>query len=101
MREVPVDVLVLDEQFDTSAQGAAAVARELNSMRMAERRRVVFVQFSEKARTGDAHAAFLAGVNLVVNTSDAAELPLTLERTVRELNELYRDFNKALGVPEL
>jgi hypothetical protein len=101
MREVPADVLVLDEQFDTTAQGAAAVARELNSMRMAERRRVVFVQLSDKARTGDAHAAFLGNANLVVNTGDLDNLIRVLDKNIRDLNDLYRDFNKATGVPEL
>ncbi|HEV3470730.1 MAG TPA: zinc-ribbon domain-containing protein [Pyrinomonadaceae bacterium] len=101
MREVPADVLVLDEQFDTAAQGAAAVARELNSMRMADRRRVVFVQLSDKARTGDAHAAFLSNANLIVNTGDLDNLIRVLDKNIRDLNELYRDFNKASGVPEL
>jgi hypothetical protein len=56
---------------------------------------------SGTARTGDAHAAFVAGANLVVNTKDVQELPRALERNLRDLNELYRDFNKALGVSEL
>ena len=101
LREGRVTVVVLDAEFDVRERGHAFVCGELASMRMPERRRVVFVQMSDSARTGDAHAAFASGANLVVNTKDARELPRVLERNVRDLNELYRDFNKATGVPEL
>jgi len=101
MREVPADVVILDQEFDTSAQGASAVSRELNSMRMPDRRRVVFVQLSNSARTGDAQAAFLNNANLIVNTSDLDNLIRVLDKNIRDLNDLYRDFNKTTGVPEL
>jgi predicted Zn finger-like uncharacterized protein len=101
MREEHMNVVVLDPEFDARAQGAAQVNRELTSMRTSERRRVVFVLLSNSARTGDAHAAFLAGANLIVQMKEAAELPRALERNIRDLNELYRDFNKALGLAEL
>ena len=101
MREDNVNVVVLDPEFDVREQGASQVSRELTSMRTSERRRVVFVLLSNSARTGDAHAAFLAGANLIVQAKEAAQLPRALEKNIRELNELYRDFNKALGLAEL
>ena len=101
MREDHFDVLVLDPEFDVRAQGALRMARELTAMRTAERRRLVFVMLSNTARTGDAHAAFLAGANLIVSMKEVAELPRVLEKNIRDLNELYRDFNKALGLAEL
>jgi predicted Zn finger-like uncharacterized protein len=101
MREEHLDVIVLDPEFDIRAQGAGQVNRELIAMRTTERRRVVFVLLSNTARTGDAQAAFLAGANLVVSMKDSLELPRALEKNIRDLNELYRDFNKALGLAEL
>jgi predicted Zn finger-like uncharacterized protein len=101
LREGVVGIVVLDPEFDTREHGASFVRGELSAMRMADRRRVVFVQLSDSARTGDAHAAFVAGANLVVNTKDAQELPRTLEKNLHDLNEMYRDFNKALGVAGL
>ncbi|HEV2862805.1 MAG TPA: zinc-ribbon domain-containing protein [Pyrinomonadaceae bacterium] len=101
MREERVDVIILDPEFDMGRQGAAQIARELATMRMPERRRVVLVHLSSSARTGDVHAAFLAGANLVVNTSEVRTLPGALEKNIHDLNELYRDFNRALGVAEL
>ncbi len=101
MREDVPDVLVLDAEFDPREQGAIMLGREINSLRMPERRRLVFVQLSSSARTSDAHAAFLLNANLVVNTSEVKELPRALERNIRDLNELYRNLNKALNVSEL
>jgi predicted Zn finger-like uncharacterized protein len=101
MREDQFDVLVLDPEFDVRTQGALRMGRELASMRTAERRRLVFVMLSNTARTGDAHAAFLAGANLIISMKEVAELPRALEKNIRDLNELYRDFNKALGLAEL
>ncbi|HVF56591.1 MAG TPA: zinc-ribbon domain-containing protein [Pyrinomonadaceae bacterium] len=101
MREERMDVVVLDGEFDMMEQGAAFVTREIDSMRTAERRRLVFVKLSTTARTGDAHAAFLSNVNLIVATSDVADIANALERCVRDLNELYRNFNKALNTTEL
>jgi predicted Zn finger-like uncharacterized protein len=101
MREDHFDVLVLDPEFDVRGQGALRVGRELASMRTPERRRLVFVVLSNTVRTGDAHAAFLAGANLIVSMKEVAELPRALEKNMRDLNELYRDFNKALGLAEL
>jgi CheY-like chemotaxis protein len=101
MREDGVDVVVLDPEFDMSKQGAGFISRELGAMRMPDRRRVVFVLLSGAARTGDPHEAFLAGANLVVKITEAAELPGVLEKNIRDLNDLYRDFNKALGMAEL
>jgi len=101
MRDAHVDVLVLDPEFDMARRGAVFISHEMGAMRMPERRRVVFVQLSDKARTCDAHAAFLAGANLLVNTAEVEELPRALEKNIRDLNELYRDFNKALSLAEL
>lgn len=101
LREAPADVLILDQEFDTASQGVAAVTREVNSMRMSDRRRVVFVQLSDKARTGDAHAAFLQNANLVVNPSDLDTLIRILDKNIRDLNDLYREYNKASGVAEI
>ena len=75
MRDAHVDVLVLDPEFDMPRRGAAFISHEMSAMRMPERRRVVFVQLSDKARTCDAHAAFLAGAifgGLVTEESDEA-----------------------------
>jgi len=98
MREEHMDVVILEPGFDPVEQGTAFVTREVSIMRPAERRRLFFVHLSASARTLDAHAAFVNNVNMVINPADIEALPQTLERALRDFNELYRDFNNALGV---
>lgn len=101
MRENQLDVVVLDQRFDPVEQGAVFVTREVTMLRPTQRRRLFFVLISPTLRTMDAHAAFLNNVNATLNLTDVAELPELLEHRVREYNDLYKDFNVALGVPAL
>jgi len=101
MRENQLDVVVLDQRFDPVEQGAVFVTREVTMLRPTQRRRLFFVLISPTLRTMDAHAAFLNNVNATLNLSDVDELPELLEHRVREYNDLYKDFNVALGVPAL
>ncbi len=101
LRHERMDIVLLEPEFDPVEQGAAFVTREVNLMRPAERRRLFFVQFSSTARTLDMHQSFLHNFNLVVNTNDVENLPHALERSLRDYNDLYRDFNKALNVADL
>ena len=101
MREERMDVLVLDSEFDPVEQGAIFIKREINALRPAQRRRLFFVLLSPSARTGDTHAAFVNHVNLVVNAAELERLPQALERSLRDFNDFYRDFNQALDVTAL
>lgn len=101
MRENLLDVVLLDPRFDPAEQGPVFVTREINILRPAQRRRLFFVLLSPSLRTMDAHTAFLNNVNAIINVSEIDELPSLIERRVREFNELYKDFNKTLGVQAL
>jgi len=98
MREDKMDVVILEPEFDAVEQGAAFVTSEINALRPAERRRLIFVHLSPTSRTLDTHAAFVHNVNLVVNVADIEQLSNALERTIRDFNDLYRDFNAALDI---
>ena len=101
MRENPVEVVLLDHEFDSADQGAAYVTREVNVLRAPQRRRLFFLLLSPTLRTMDAHAAFLHNANAVVNLRDVQDLHGILEVALREYNELYKDMNLALNVPAL
>lgn len=98
MRESQVDVVLLDSLFDATEQGAAFVTREVNVLRPADRRRLFFVSLSSSKRTMDGHNSFLNSGNLVINFTELADLPEILDRSLREFNELYKDFNAALNL---
>jgi CheY-like chemotaxis protein len=101
MRENLLDMILLDPRFDPVEQGPVFVTREVNILRPAQRRRLFFVLLSPSLRTMDAHTAFLNNVNAIINVSEIDELPSLIERRVHEYNELYKDFNKTLGVQAL
>ena len=101
MRENGLDVVLLDPRFDPAEQGAIFVTREVNILRPAQRRRMFFVLLSPSLRTMDSHTAFLNNVNAIINSNEIAELPKLMEHRLREYNELYKEFNSALGVPAL
>jgi predicted Zn finger-like uncharacterized protein len=100
MREDQMDVVLLDPQFDQQEQGAAFIKREVSALRPAARRRLFFVHLLPDVRSGDQHAAFVNHANLTINPSEIEEMPYVLERAIRNFNELYRDFNRALQVAE-
>jgi CheY-like chemotaxis protein len=101
MRNKQLDIVLLESEFDTSEQGAAFVVREINILRPPQRRRLFFALLSASFRTMDAHAAFLNNVNAVVNFTDLDLLPNILELSLRDHNELYKDFYAALNLPAL
>lgn len=100
MREDQMDVVLLDPLFDQPEQGAAFIKREVAALRPAARRRLFFVHLSPDLRSGDAHMAFVNHANLTINPTEIEEMPYVLERAIRNYNELYRDFNRALQVAE-
>jgi predicted Zn finger-like uncharacterized protein len=101
MREEQMDIVILEPEFDAVEQGAAFVTSEINTLNPSKRRRIIVVHLGPSFRTLDSHAAFVHNVNLVVNTADLDKLPQVLERTLRDYNDLYRDFNAALNVAEI
>lgn len=101
MRENQLDVVLLDPRFDPVEQGSVFVTREVNILRPAQRRRLFFVLLSPAMRTMDAHAAFLNNVNAVINVNEIEDLARLIDHRVREYNELYKEFNNAMGIPAL
>jgi predicted Zn finger-like uncharacterized protein len=96
MREDHMDVIILAPDFDPTEQGAAFISREISALRQPVRRRTFFIYLTPDVRTGDAHAALIRSANFVLNPADIEDLPLALDRAIRDYNELYRNYNQAL-----
>jgi predicted Zn finger-like uncharacterized protein len=97
LREGKTEVLIFSPDFATELGGAAALQQKVNAMNAAERRRCYFVTIEDGGTTLSAHDAFLRNLNLIVNTSDISQLPLILNRALKDFNELYFYYNKAVG----
>ena len=98
LRNKQIDIVLLESEFDLAEQGAAFVVREINILRPPQRRRLFFALLSPSLRTMDAHAAFLNNVNAIVNFGDVDQLPRVLDLSLRDYNELYKDFNAAFNL---
>ena len=98
MREEKMNLVVLSPLFDVQNLGEGVVRQEFDFLRPADRRRLFVVLLTEHEKTLDSHAAFLEAVNVIVNTKEVAALPRALDISMREYNELYHNFNNALGI---
>ncbi len=97
LREGKTEVLMFSSDFAAEFGGAAMLQQKFNAMSSSERRRCYFVSIEDSGTTLSAHDAFLRNVNLIVNTSDISQLPLILNRALKDFNELYFYYNKAVG----
>jgi predicted Zn finger-like uncharacterized protein len=98
LREGKTEIVMFSPDFAPEMGGAAVIQQKANAMYSSERRRLYLISLEDAGATMNAHDAFLRNLNLVVNTSDIAQLPLILHRSVSDYNDLYNHFNKASGV---
>ena len=98
LREGKTEILVFAPDFAAEYGGAAILQQKLNAMYSSERRRLYVVLLEDGATTLNAHEAFLRNLNLIVSTNDVEQLPLIMNRSLRDFNELYHYFNKASGL---
>lgn len=98
MREGKTEILIFSPDFAAEFGGAAILQQKANAMYSSERRRLFLVSLEDAGTTMSAHEAFLRNLNLIVNTSDIPQLPLILNRALRDFNDLYHYFNKSLGL---
>ncbi|MBP6002078.1 MAG: zinc-ribbon domain-containing protein [Pyrinomonadaceae bacterium] len=98
LREGKTEILIFSPDFAPELGGAAVLQQKANSMYSSERRRLYLISLEDNGQTMNAHDAFLRNLNLVVNENDIAQLPLILNRSLHDFNELYNYFNRANGL---
>ena len=97
LREGKTEILIFSPDFAAEFGGAAILQQKVNSMVSSERRRLFLVSVEDGGVTMSAHDAFLRNLNLIVNSNDIPQLPLILNRALRDFNEIYRFYNEAVG----
>ena len=98
MREGKTEVMIFSPDFAAEFGGAAILQQKANAMYSSERRRLYLVSLEDGGTTMNAHEAFLRNLNLIVNTNDITQLPLILNRALRDFNDLYHYLNKAMSL---
>jgi predicted Zn finger-like uncharacterized protein len=97
MRESKTEILIFSPDFAADYGGAAMLQQKVNAMYASERRRCFFVSIEDGGTTMGAHEAFLRNLNLIVNANDISQLPMILNRSLKDFNELYHYYNLAAG----
>ena len=98
LREGKTELLLFSPDFAAEFGGAAILQQKVNAMPSADRRRLFFCSVEDAGTTMSAHDAFLRNLNLIVNSNDISQLPLILNRALRDFNDLYHYFNKGLNL---
>lgn len=98
LREGRIEILLYSTDFAADLGGAAMVQQKVNSLASSERRRLFVACIDDNGTTMNAHEAFLKNLNLIVNVTDLDQIPMVLGRALRDFNEIYRHYNKALGL---
>ena len=101
LREGKTEVVVFSPDFAAEFGGAAILQQKANAMYSSERRRLFLVSLEDGGTTMNAHEAFLRNLNLIVNTNDLPQLPLILNRALRDFNDLYHYLNKSLNLESI
>src|SRR6185436_20934654 len=97
LREGKTEIVLFSPDFASEFGGAAILQQKVNAMPSSERRRLFFVSVEDAGSTMNAHDAFLRNLNLIINTNDISQLPMIMNRALRDFNDLYFDYNKAVG----
>lgn len=95
LREGKTEIVFFSPDFAAEFGGAAILQQKVNAMYSSERRRLFLISLEDKGTTMNAHEAFLRNLNLIVNTNDIPQIPIILNRALRDFNELYHYFNRA------
>lgn len=97
LRDGKTEVLLFSPDFAEEFGGAAIVQQKVNAMFASERRRLYLVTVEEGGQTLNAHEAFLRNINLIVGSGDINQLPMILDKSLSDFNDLYRYYNRATG----
>ena len=97
LREGKTEIVLFSPDFASEFGGAAILQQKVNAMPSSDRRRLFFVSVEDAGTTMNAHDAFLRNLNLIINSNDISQLPLIMNRSLRDFNDLYFDYNKAVG----
>ncbi len=101
LREGKTEILIFSPDFAAEFGGAAILQQKVNAMFSEARRRLFMISIEDSGTTLNAQEAFMRNLNLIVNSNDIPQLPLILNRALRDFNEIYRYFNEAVNAQSI
>ena len=98
LRDGKTELLIFSPDFAPEMGVLAVIQQKANAMYSSERRRLFLISLEDGGTTMNAHDAFLRNLNLIVNVNDIEQLPLILNRSIGDYNDLYSNYNKATSM---
>jgi len=96
MRYHNYDLILVNEEFDTTDPDSNGILIYLERMNMAQRRDMFVVLISNRFHTKDNMMTFNKSVNLIVNVSNIKDIDKILNRGLTEHDFFYRVFRDML-----
>lgn len=96
MRFHVYNIVIVNENFDTSDPSANAVLHYLAHLNMATRRQMFVAMISDRYRTMDNMEAFNKSVNLIINTKNIDDFPNILKHGIADNTSFYYVFKETM-----
>lgn len=97
LRRQVFEVVIVDEQFESSGVLDNAVVKLINTMPIGIRRHMFVVLLGREFKTFDNMMAYARSANVVVNLNDLPHLPAILRKGLEDNNDFYRVFRDMLA----
>ena len=85
-------LIVVDPSFTEDPEGAKKIIGRINIKKGIERRQTFVVLLTSTQKTLDGNAAFMSGVNLIVNKADVSNLETHIRQSQKGYQQLYSTF---------
>ena len=96
MRYHNYDLILADENFDSSDPDQNGVLSHIERMQMTTRRKIFVALISSRFRTMDKMMAFNKSVDVILNTENIDEAENILQRSITEKDFFYKVFNQTM-----
>jgi CheY-like chemotaxis protein len=97
IRRQTFEIMIVDEQFESSGVLDNAVLKLINTLPIGIRRHMFVVLLGREFKTFDNMMAFTRSANVVVNLNDLPHLPAILKKGLEDNNDFYRVFRDMLA----
>jgi predicted Zn finger-like uncharacterized protein len=85
-------LVIVDPSFADDADAAKKLINRVNVRKAIERRQMFLVLVSPSQKTLDGNAAFLTGVNLIVNKADLTNVEASIRQSQKDFQQMYASF---------
>ena len=82
-------LVIVDPSFSDDAEGAKKLINRVNVRKAVERRQQFLVLISSTQKTLDGNAAFMSGVNMIVNKADLGNVETSIKQAQKDFQQMY------------